>query len=62
MMNTSARWGLHAGDAAPTELKDSSKGSGTYITTDSLKSCDMSQSLRKIRVRADSVTARGTKV
>jgi len=54
MMNTSARRGLHAGDAAQEALKDSVKGSGNYITTDTLKSCDMSQSLRKIRVRVDS--------
>jgi hypothetical protein len=54
MMNTSARRGLHAGEAVPAALKDSSKGSGKYITTDTLKPCDISQSLRKIRVRVDS--------
>jgi hypothetical protein len=54
MMNTSARRGLHTGDAVQAALKDSSKGSGNYITTDTLKSCDRSQSLRKIRVRVDS--------
>lgn len=54
MMNTSARRGLHAGDAAQAAFKDSGKGSGNYITADTLKFCDMSQSLRKIRVRVDS--------
>src|ERR1700688_209157 len=54
MMNTSARRGLHAGEAVPAPLKDSSKGSEKYITTDTLKPCDISQSLRKIRVRVDS--------
>jgi hypothetical protein len=54
MMNTGARQGLHAGGAAQAALKDSSKGSGKYITTDTLKSGDKSQSLRKIRVGVDS--------
>jgi DNA-binding NarL/FixJ family response regulator len=54
MLNTSARRGLHAGDAVQAALKDCSKESGNCITTDTLKSCDMSQSLRKIRVRVDS--------
>jgi hypothetical protein len=49
MINTSARRGLHAEVAVQAALKDSSKESGNYITTDTLKSCDMSQSLRKIR-------------
>ena len=54
MIDTSARRDLHAEEAVQAALKDSSKESGNYITTDTLKSCDMSQSLRKIRVRLDS--------
>jgi DNA-binding NarL/FixJ family response regulator len=54
MMNTSARQGLQPRDAAQAALKDSSRGSAHSVTTEASKACDMSQSVRKIRVRVDS--------
>ena len=47
-MNTSARQGLQA------TFKDSSRVSVNSITAETSKSCDTSQSVRKIRVRVDS--------
>jgi DNA-binding NarL/FixJ family response regulator len=54
MMNTSARQGLHPGDAAQAALKDSSRGSVNLVTTEASKSGDVSKNVRKIRVRVDS--------
>ena len=51
MMNTSARQGLHPGDAAQAALKDSSRGSVNLVTTEASKSGDVSKNVRKIRVR-----------
>ena len=62
-MITSARQGLQPGDAAQATLKDSTRGTVNSVTSvtfarsatvETSKSCDMSQSLRKIRVRVDS--------
>jgi len=53
MMNTSARQGLHPGDAAQAALKDSSRGSVNLVTTEASKSGDVSKNVRKIRVRVD---------
>jgi len=54
LMITSARQGLQPRDAALAAFKDSSRGSVNSVTTEASKSCDMSQSVRKIRVRVDS--------
>ena len=59
-MTTSARQGLQPEDAAQATLKDSTRGtvnsvtSATSATVEASKSSDMSQSVRKIRVRVDS--------
>jgi hypothetical protein len=53
-MNTSTRQGLQPRDATQATLKQSSTGSENRVTTETSKSCDLSQSVRKIRVRVDS--------
>jgi two-component system, NarL family, response regulator DevR len=53
MMNTSARQALPAREAAQAALKDS-RGSVNSVVEEASRSCDMSQNLRKIRVRVDS--------
>jgi DNA-binding NarL/FixJ family response regulator len=54
-MNTSARQGLQRGGAAQAAPKDSSsRANANFTTTETLKSCETSQSVRKIRVRVDS--------
>src|ERR1700682_5910210 len=53
-MNTSARQGLQPRDAAHATVKQSSNGSANSVTAETSKSCDTSQSVRKIRVRVDS--------
>jgi hypothetical protein len=53
MMNSSARQSLHPGETVQAALKDS-RGSVNSVTTGTSKSCDMSPSLRKIRVRVAS--------
>jgi DNA-binding NarL/FixJ family response regulator len=54
-MNTSTHQGLQRGGAAQAAPKDSSgRANANFTTTEVLKSCDTSQSVRKIRVRVDS--------
>jgi len=52
-MNASARQGLQPREAAQATVKQSSAGSENRVTTETSKSCDMSQSVRKIRVWVD---------
>ena len=52
-MNTSTRQGLQPRDATQATLKQSSTGSENRVTTETSKSCDMSQGARKTRVRAE---------
>jgi DNA-binding NarL/FixJ family response regulator len=55
LMNTSAHQGLQPGEAGQAAFKDSSsRGTVNSITTQAPKSCDPSQSARKIRVRVAS--------
>jgi hypothetical protein len=53
-MNTSARQGLQSGGATQAAWKQSSPGNISAVTTESSKSRDISQTVRKIRVRVDS--------
>jgi DNA-binding NarL/FixJ family response regulator len=54
LMIISARQGLQPRDATLSAFKDSNRGSVSSVITEAAKSCDTSQSVRKIRVRVDS--------
>jgi DNA-binding NarL/FixJ family response regulator len=53
-MITSARQGLQPRNATLSAFADSSRGRVSSVITEAAKSCDTSQSVRKIRVRVDS--------